>query len=247
MRHTAWRLGPPGVKVVILCGGRGIRSFPFTHYLPKPMMPIGGSPIVVHLIRNFVRQGFTQFVLSAGHRSGVLIDYFQDKQIGAEIEIVDTGDDADTGDRVLRCRDHIDGRFIVAYGDGLSDVPLARLAAFHAAHGGLATMTAVPMPSQYGVVDMQPDGRVQRMREKPLIEGHWINVGFIVFEPEVFGHWKGASLERHVLPHLVAQGAVHAYRHDGFFKSADSYKDIMEFEELMDAGALPWVVESVPA
>ena len=231
------------MKVVILCGGRGIRSFPFTHYLPKPMIPIGGSPIIVHVIKNFILQGFKSFILSAGYRKSVLLDYFQDKHFGQgiEIEIIDTGEDSDTGDRIRLCRDHLGDRFIAAYGDGLCDVPLGKLAAFHRSHGGLATMTSVPMPSQYGVITAQPGGRVTQMREKPLIEDHWINVGFIVFEKSVFDHWQGESLERQVLPALVAREAVYAYRHDGFFKSVDSDKDVMEFEELIEAGAAPWI------
>lgn len=230
------------MKVVILCGGRGIRSFPFTHYLPKPMMPIAGSPIVVHVIKSFLSQGFKEFVLSVGYRKSVLVDYFENKSFGdgVRIEIVDTGEDADTGDRILRCRDRLGDRFLATYGDGLCDVSLAKLIAFHDAHGRLATMTSVQMTSQYGVLSLLDDGEVSRMREKPRIEDHWINVGFMVFDQGVFEHWHGESLERDVLPGLIAQSAVYAYRHDGFFKSVDSYKDVMEFEELMDGGAIPW-------
>ena len=231
------------MKVVILCGGRGIRSFPFTHYLPKPMMPIGGSPIIVHVIKSFIKQGYTDFILSAGYRKSVLVDYFHNKNFGTgvTVDIVDTGEDSDTGDRVFRCRDLLGERFIATYGDGLCDVPLDQLLSFHEENGGLATMTSVQMPSQYGVLSLLPDGHVSRMREKPQIEDHWINVGFMVFETGVFEHWQGQSLERHVLPGLIARNAVYAYRHTGFFKSVDSYKDIMEFEELMEGGATPWL------
>lgn len=238
------------MKVVILCGGRGIRSFPFTHYLPKPMIPIGGSPILTHVIRSFIAQGFKEIVLSAGYRTSVLVDYFHNKDFGpgVRIDIVDTGEDADTGDRIMRCRDRLGDRFIATYGDGLCDVPLARLVAYHQAHGAAATMTSIQMPSQYGVITLGEDGSVSRMREKPQIEDHWINVGFMVLNDTVFDHWQGPSLERHVLPGLVARGQVFAYRHHGFFKSVDSYKDVMEFEELMDGGATPWMVPGlVPA
>ena len=231
------------MKVVILCGGRGVRSFPFTQYMPKPMLPIGGTPVVVHVIRSFIRQGFNRFVLSAGYRQSVLRDYFDGKQFGAQIEIVDTGDDADTGDRVLRCRGQLDGRFIVTYADGLCDVPLRGLVEFHAAHGGLATVTCVPMRSQYGVLDLSQDGRVEEIREKPLMPGHWINAGFMVFEAAALDYWPAGSLERDVLPALTERKAAYAYRHDGFFKSVDSYKDMMEFEDLMESGATPWVTE----
>jgi len=162
------------MKVLILCGGRGVRSLPFTQYLPKPMMPIGGTPVVVHVIKSFMQQGFNRFVLAAGYRQSALHDYFDGKQFGAEIEIVDTGEDADTGERVLRCRDHLDGRFIATYSDGLCDVPLAQLVDFHAAHGGLATVTCVPMRSQYGVLHLDPRGSMpasSSSRQPPSITG----------------------------------------------------------------------------
>jgi glucose-1-phosphate cytidylyltransferase len=232
------------MKVVVLCGGKGVRSFPFTQYMPKPMLPIGGAPVVAHLIRNFIRQGITSFVLAAGYRQSVLRDYFEGKQFGAEIELLDTGEDADTGERVLRCREVLGERFMVTYADGLCDVPLDRLLDFHAASGGLATVTCVPMRSQYGVLDVDATGRVELMREKPLMADHWVNAGFMVMEHGVFDQWHGTSLERDMLPVLTAQQKLFAYRHDGFFKSVDSYKDVMEFEELMEAGDMPWIVRS---
>jgi glucose-1-phosphate cytidylyltransferase len=233
------------MKVVILCGGKGIRSFPFTNYLPKPMLPLQGTPIIVHVIKSFIAQGFRDFVLAAGYRRSVLEDYFDGKDLGARIQIVDTGEEADTGERIYACRDLLGPNFIATYADGLCDVPLARLVSFHSARGAAVTITSVLMPSQYGVLSVDPDGQVARMREKPIIEEHWINAGFIVFDRSVFAHWRGKSLEREVLPHLIGQGMVYSYRHDGFFKSADSYKDIMEFEDLMADGRKPWLVREL--
>ncbi|MDA4834103.1 sugar phosphate nucleotidyltransferase, partial [Enterobacter hormaechei] len=123
------------MKVVILCGGQGIRAFPFTTSLPKPMLPLGGTPVLVHVIKNFIRQGFDDFVLAAGYRHGVLADYFEGKDIGAKVTIVDTGENADTGRRIFNCRHLIDAPFIATYGDGLCDVPLDRLVGFHRGHG----------------------------------------------------------------------------------------------------------------
>ena len=230
------------MKVLILCGGRGVRSLPFTQYLPKPMMPIGGTPVVLHVIRSFMHQGINKFVLSAGYRQSSLRDYFADKQFGAEIEIVDSGEDADTGERVRRCADYLGDRFMATYADGLCDVPVAKLLDFHAAHGGMATVTCVPMRSQYGVMQLAEDGKVEGIEEKPLMRGFWINAGFMVFDKRVFGHWQGDSLERDVLPALTEQGQAYGYKHDGFFKSVDSYKDATEFEELMEDGQTPWIV-----
>lgn len=229
------------MKVIILCGGKGIRSFPFTHFLPKPMIPLGGTPVIVRVIKNFILQGFTEFILAAGYRKSALDDYFEDKHLGATIDVVDTGENADTGTRILACSDRLDGPFMVTYGDGLCDVPLAKLIDFHNSHPGLITMTSMQRASQYGIAWLDADGKVERFHEKPLIKDHWINVGFMVFDREVFEHWPGESLEREILPTLIRQGLVYSYRHVGFFKSVDSYKDVMEFEEFLSAGPPPWI------
>jgi glucose-1-phosphate cytidylyltransferase len=231
------------MDVIILCGGRGVRAFPFTECIPKPMLPVNGSPIVMQLIRSFVTQGYRNFVLAAGYRKSVLDDYFDAKSFGASVTILDTGADADTGERVFACRNHVRGRFLATYGDGLSDVSLEQLVAFHRSHGRLATVTAVPLSTQYGVLESDRAGRVTAMREKPVLWGHWINIGFMVFEPEVFEHWRGTNLEREVLPALAAVGELFVYQHVGFFKSMDSYKDQQEFEELSKAARLPWNVD----
>lgn len=231
------------MKVVILCGGKGIRAFPFTEYLPKPMLPVAGSPIIMHVIKGFLNQGFDEFLLAAGYRQDVLNDYFEGKEFGANVEVLDTGEETDTGGRVLACREHVGDTFIATYSDGLCDVPLARLLDFHHSHNGLATITSVAMYSQYGVLDVNGDGRVHALREKPLLHEHWINAGFIVFDKEVFDHWQGENLESDVFGHLVEKGLVYTYRHEGFFKSLDSYKDQREFDEVVRNGDYPWTVK----
>lgn len=231
------------MKVVILCGGKGIRAFPFTEYLPKPMLPVGGSPIVMQVIKNFLRQGVDEFILAAGYRKDVLYDYFEGKSIGAKLDIIDTGDEADTGERVFACREFLGDTFIATYSDGLSDVPIAKLLDFHSSHDGLATITSVPMYSQYGILDVNSDGRVIALREKPVLREHWINAGFIVFDKAVFDHWEGKNMESDVFPNLVKKGLVYTYKHDGFFKSLDSYKDQREFADIMKDGHLPWLVK----
>jgi len=231
------------MKVVILSGGKGIRAFPFTEYLPKPMLPLGGSPIVAQVINSFTTQGFNEFILAAGHRKAELEDYFYKKDLGAKIDIVDTGEETDTGGRVLACKDLVGDTFMVTYADGLCDVPLDRLNEFHKSHQGVGTITSVPMYSPYGVLDVDDDGKVIKFREKPRIKGTWINAGFIVFDKKVFDHWQGENLEKEVFPHLIEKGLAYTYRHDGFFKSADNYKDILEFEELLKDGSVPWLVK----
>ena len=235
------------MKVVILCGGKGLRAFPFTEYLPKPMLPVGGSPIVVQVIKAFIAQCYTDFLLAAGYRKNVLDDYFEGKNLGASIEILDTGDAADTGERVVACSEHVDDTFLVTYADGLCDVSISDLRDFHNSHSGLATVTSVPMYSQYGVLDVADDGKVMQLREKPLIKEHWINAGFILFDKAVFDLWEGTNMESHVIPHLVSEGLAYTYRHEGFFKSLDSYKDQLEFEEILESGQdLPWTPKEAP-
>jgi glucose-1-phosphate cytidylyltransferase len=231
------------MQVVILCGGKGIRAFPFTEYLPKPMLPVAGSPIIMHVIKSFMAQGFDEFVLAAGYRQDVLHDYFDRKEFGAKIKIVDTGDETDTGGRVLACREHVGDTFIATYSDGLCDVPLAKLLEFHNGHEGLSTITSVAMYSQYGVLDVNSSGKVTALREKPLLAEHWINAGFIVFDKKVFEHWQGENLESDVFSHLIENDLVYTYRHQGFFKSLDSYKDQREFDQIVRDGVLPWIVK----
>ncbi len=228
------------MQVLILCGGAGTRAYPFTEYMPKPMLPIDGTPILVHVMRIFADQGHQDFVLSVGYRKKVIQDYFEKKDLDWKIEFVDTGELTDTGGRILYCKHVLRDTFFATYADGLSDVPLDRLVGFHESHGGLATITAVPLVSQYGTLEMDPSGRVCSFREKPILREHWINAGFFVFDHRVFEHWKGASLEREVFPNLAREGLVYSYRHAGFFKSMDSYKDQQELERMVDEGATPW-------
>lgn len=229
------------MKVLILCGGKGVRAFPFSEFLPKPMMPVAGAPILVQVMRTFMRHGYNDFLLAAGHRKAVLDDYFDGKDIGANVQIVDTGESANTADRVYACRELVGDRFFVAYGDGLADVSLDQLVDYHNGHPGLATMTCVPLYSSYGVVDIDASGRVERIREKPIMREHWMNAGYFVFDRKVFDHWRGNDLEREVLPELVSAGHAFAYKHHGFWKSMDSFKDQQEFEELIEGGEIPWV------
>ena len=232
------------MKVVILAGGKGIRAFPFTKYMPKPMLPLGNSPIIVQVIKSFIKQGFNDFILAAGYRKTILEDYFEGKDLNAKISIIDTGEDTGTGGRVYACKDLLDEEFIVTYADGLCDVPLRKLVDFHRSHDGLATITSVRMYSQYGVLTIDDQGKVNTLEEKPVLKDKWINAGFIVFDREVFNHWQGQSLEQEVFPHLVEKELAYSYRHDGFFKSMDSYKDVIDFEELLGHGSpLPWDVK----
>ncbi|HEY3442715.1 MAG TPA: sugar phosphate nucleotidyltransferase [Paludibaculum sp.] len=229
------------MEVVILCGGKGTRAYPFSDLFPKVMMPIGGTPILVHLMRIYADQGFDKFILAAGHRKEILYDYFEGRFTNWDVRIVDTGADSDTGERVRRCADYASKDFFCTYGDGLGDVDLVALKRFHESHASLATLTTVPLHSQYGTVHFDGMRCVERFQEKPVISDCWINAGFFVFQNSVFASTRGQNLERDVLPELAAKGSLFAYQHDSFWKSMDTSKDQLEMEELLRNGMAPWV------
>lgn len=221
------------MQVVILAGGKGTRAYPFTDYLPKPMMPVGGKPILVQIMQLFAAQGHREFILSIGHRKEVILDYFAHKDNDLDLTIVDTGEDTDTAGRIYNCRHLLRDQFMATYGDGLSDVPMDKLVSFHNQHDGAATLTSVPLQSQYGTVEFDASGKVTAFREKPRLTSHWINAGFFVMNRSVFDHWEGTNLERQVFPRLLEKGLLHTYRHDGFFKSMDTHKDQQEMEDIL--------------
>jgi glucose-1-phosphate cytidylyltransferase len=205
------------------------------------MMPINGTPILVHVMRIYAAQGFTSFVLSAGYRKEMLYDYFDGRQWNWDIRIVDTGEDADTGDRIRRCAEHLSPLFFATYGDGLGDLDLHALMAEHKASGRLATLTTVPLRSQYGLVMIDQSGAVTHFKEKPVVRDYWINAGFFVFDKSAFTRWHGTNLEGHVLPSFAREGQLHSYRHHGFWKSMDTSKDQEELERLYENGRAPWM------
>jgi glucose-1-phosphate cytidylyltransferase len=229
------------MKTVILCGGKGTRSYPFTEYFPKVMMPVNGTPILVHLMRIYASQGFDDFILAGGHRKEMLNDYFDGRFTDWKVRIADTGDDADTGDRILRCGTYVGERFFATYGDGLGDLDLSALLDAHVNSGALVTLTTVPLRSQYGHVVFDIEGRVVRFEEKPLVRDYWINAGFFVFEKRALWEWNGHNLEQEVLPRFAEAGQLHVYKHMGFWKSMDTSKDQQELEKLYHSGRPPWL------
>lgn len=238
------------MQVVILAGGRGTRAYPYTEYLPKPMMPVSGKPILVRVMEIFAGQGYFDFVLSVGYRKEIICDYFETPRSNWRVQIVDTGAETDTGGRIRRCREVLHGDFFATYSDGICDVDLARLYGFHRAHPGAVTVTSVPLVSQYGTIEADPAGRVTAFREKPALRDYWINAGFFAMSCSVFDHWEGENLEREVLPALQKKGLLYTYRHNGFFKSMDTHKDQQELELAFEQGRLPWparVAAATPA
>jgi glucose-1-phosphate cytidylyltransferase len=231
--------------VVILCGGRGTRLQEHTRSIPKPLVEIGGRPIVWHVVQLYAVQGFRRFILCTGYKGELIEAFVRDHAWpdGIDIRCVDTGLDTPTGGRIARVADHVDGAtFCATYADGVADIDLARLLAFHGGHGGLATMTVVRPELQFGVTEMGEDGLVVGFREKPRSE-HWINGGFFCFEPGVFDYLDDSCvLEREPLEGLAAHGQLHAFRHIGFWDCMDTYKDAVLLNDLWASGAPPWKV-----
>jgi glucose-1-phosphate cytidylyltransferase len=256
------------MKVVILCGGLGTRLREETEFRPKPLVEIGGRPILWHIMKVFGHHGLREFVLCLGYKGNLIKEYFLNYEamnndleihLGARgavrflgehaeqdytVTLADTGAAALTGARVKRVARHLDGRFMVTYGDGLANIDLPALLAFHAAHGRLATVTTVRMPGRFGVLDTNDAGRVDRFREKPTHDA-WVSAGFFVFEPAVLDYLSvddACTLEREPLERLVSEGQLMAYRHTGDFYPMDTARDHQAMNELWQSGKASWKI-----
>jgi glucose-1-phosphate cytidylyltransferase len=229
------------MRTLILCGGTGTRAYPHTLEVPKPLMQVGDRPILLHLMEIYAQQGFDDFILSAGYRADLVVEFASALDASWRVEVIDTGLGTGTAGRILGCASALGPTTMVTYGDGLGDVNLRQLLAFHASHAGAVTVTAVPLPSPYGTIEWDEEGRVQRFLEKPRLSDHWINAGFFVMDKRALHYWNGDDLERDVLPALAAAGELFVYTHHGFWKSMDTYKDALELSALCLKGDGPWM------
>ncbi len=233
--------------VVILCGGRGTRLQEHTREIPKPLVEIGGRPILWHVVQIYAAQGFRRFLLCTGYRGELIEDFVRAESWpdGVRVRCVDTGADTPTGGRLHLVRDSLDGgSFCATYSDGVADIDLAELVASHVDSGRTATMTVVQPELQFGVTELGEDGEVRGFREKPRSE-HWVNGGFFCFEPAVFDYLTEDSvLERDPLERLAAGGRLHGYRHTGFWECMDTYKDAVQLNDLWAQTRPPWKVWS---
>jgi glucose-1-phosphate cytidylyltransferase len=229
------------MKTVVLCGGRGTRLDDLGKSVPKALVPIGGKPILWHLLKIYERFGHTDFILCLGYLGEMIRESVVRFDEPWSIEAIDTGLDTNTGGRLKRV-EHLlprDAPFFVTYGDGLADVDLEKLEIFHRGHGRTATLTAVHPVSSFGILDIVDDDSVSHFVEKPVMK-EWINGGFFCFEPAIMKLLTEDSvLEKEPLSRLAEGGELKAFRHDGFWKCMDTYKDNLEFEHLWKAGA-PW-------
>ena len=214
-----------------------------TEALPKALVEIGGRPILWHVIGIYAAQGFERFLLATGHLGEMVAEFAAGEgwSGGISVECVDTGAETPTGGRIAKLGGHLGGeRFCATYADGVADVDLGALLGFHDQHGEPATMTVVRPHLQWGVAEVDAEGRVGGFAEKPRSE-HWINGGFFCFEPEALEYMEEDSvLEREPLRRLAAEGRLRAYRHEGFWDCMDTYKDAVVLDDLWARGEAPW-------
>jgi glucose-1-phosphate cytidylyltransferase len=253
------------VPVVILAGGLGTRLREETAFRPKPMVDVGGRPILWHIMKTYDHHGFHRFIIPVGYLGEQIKEYFlayanrhadftvdtlsgdlvrhDHPQESWSVTVVETGLETMTGGRIRRLSPYLPPRFMVTYGDGVADVPIDRLLAFHEGHGRIATVTAVRPPSRFGALALEGD-QVREFSEKPQTEAGWINGGYFVFERAVLDYLVDDQtvLEREPLERLAADGQLMAYRHQGFWEPMDTERDRNNLATLWAEGRAPWKV-----
>ena len=254
------------MKVVILCGGQGMRLREETEYRPKPLLEIGGRPILWHIMKIYAQAGFRDFVLCLGYRGQMIKEYFLNYEamnndftvcLGRQqriayhnahaeqdfnVTMADTGLETMTGGRVSIVKKYIDDdNFMVTYGDGVADLDVRAVFDFHMSHGRVATVTSVRPTSRFGILDLSDKGEVRGFVEKPQLDG-WANAGFLVFNRRIFDYLSGENciLEREPLERLAREGELLAYRHEGFFYAMDTYREYLYLNDLWSSGRAPW-------
>jgi glucose-1-phosphate cytidylyltransferase len=253
------------VQVVLLAGGMGTRLREETEYRPKPMVEIGGRPILWHIMKNFATQGHNEFILCLGYKGDFIKDYFLNYESRASditlslgsktvrslhntsdesswtITLANTGLLTPTGGRISKINQYITGdKFLCTYGDGLANVDLEALLAFHDSHGKIATVTTVQPTNRFGALELNSEGLVTRFNEKPKSE-NWINGGFFVFDKRIFSYLSDSStLEQEPLNQLVKDEQLVAFKHLGFWQPMDTYRESTELNEMWDKGNAPW-------
>ena len=254
------------MKVLILAGGFGTRLAEYTEVIPKPMVPIGGKPIIWHIMQHYASYGHKEFVLALGYKADVIKKFFLElsstgsnftvNTASGDLEIhdstspdwkvtlIDTGLDSLTGERIARVGKYLnDEPFFLTYGDGVSDVDIDALLSFHRSHQRIITMSAVRPPARFGELSIAEDGTVESFQEKPQLHSGWINGGFFVVQPEFLDliPRSNVMLEREPLEAATKIGQLSAYKHEGFWQCMDTKRDVELLQSLWDSGEAPWV------
>jgi glucose-1-phosphate cytidylyltransferase len=255
------------VKVVILAGGLGTRLSEETAFRPKPLVEIGGRPVLWHIMKIYAHAGFTDFIICCGYKAHMVksyfVNYFTENyditvHLGENkidfhgnanerwtVTLINTGLHTMTGGRIKRIAPYLNGQtFCLTYGDCVADIDIKRLIEFHHQHGKAATVTAVPSPGRFGILDIGPHEHVTRFREKPDNEVGWINGGFFVLEPSILNYLENDETvwERTPLENLARDNQLSAFRHRGFWRPMDTLRDQRELETLWNSGTAPWKI-----
>ena len=256
------------MKVVLLAGGFGTRISEESHLRPKPMIEIGGKPILWHIMKYYSSFGFNEFIICCGykqqvikewfanyylHNSDITLDFTKGNEMTVhnnvaepwKVTMIDTGLNTMTGGRIKRIQPYVGNEpFMLTYGDGVSNVDLNALVKFHQEHGKIATMTAVNVGQQFGVLEIDKDGTINKFREKNDSDGGVINAGYMVLNPEIFDYIDGDDtvFEKKPLETVAAEGQLKAYMHKGFWKCMDTQRDKEQLEKMIASGEAPWMV-----
>lgn len=257
------------MKTIILCGGLGYRLKEETEFKPKPMVQVGGKPILWHIMKIYAYYGYNDFVLALGYKADYIKDFFLNQKAFTsdftletkdhktkyylenrseiddfKITFVDTGIEKNPGERILNCRKYIpdtDATFMVTYGDGVSDININDLIKFHKKSGKIGTITGIHPRSKFGMIDVDERGQVKDFSEKP-ISNNWVNGGYMVFQRDFFDHIKPGETEHPALKRLSQEGQLALYRHNGFWYCVDTYKELDELNTMCNLGKTPWKV-----
>ena len=234
----------PSMKVVILCGGKGTRLLEETKTRPKPLVDIGGKPILTHIMQSYVKHGFNDFKLATGYLSEQIENYVNESNFPGKVAVINTGQETLTGGRLLRLKSHLvkEKNFMLTYGDGVCNVDLKKLIKFHEHHGKIATVTAVRPPARFGVMKLT-ENKVEYFHEKSQTDTGWINGGYFVFNSEIFNYLKDDTsiLEQQPLQKLTSEGELMAFKHEGFWQCMDTLRDKNYLDELCQQGNTPWL------
>lgn len=255
------------MKAVLLAGGLGTRMREETEFRPKPMVEVGGKPVLWHIMKVLSAQGIKDFIVCTGYKSEVIKNYFLNYKGASQdftvtlgdaaktvfhgshdefdwtVTVVDTGPTTMTGERIKKIEKYVKGeRFLATYGDGIADINISDLLEFHDNHGRAATITTTRPSSRFGLVDADENGLVQAFREKPKVND-WINIGYFVFEPKIFDHLHtGSVLEEGPLRELTLAKQIGAFKHDGFWQPMDTFRESQLLNEIWDSGSAAWKV-----
>lgn len=256
------------MKVVILAGGYGTRISEESYLKPKPMVEIGGKPILWHIMKHYSANGFNEFIICCGYKQHVIKEWFADYYLFNsdvtfdftqgnrmivhnnesepwKVTLVDTGLDTMTGGRVKRVQRYIGNEaFMLTYGDAVSDVDVRKLLEFHRGHGKIATLTSVALAQRFGILDIDNQDCIKSFREKSSSDGGWMNAGFMVLEPQIFDYIDGDEtvFEKKPLETLAAMGELKAYRHNGYWQCMDTKREMEKLEKLWNSGNAPWKI-----